>query len=469
MVGIGIRFDLGRYHATPWAANVNDATVEWPPSPWRLIRALYATGRTHVGLARRQADVDRVLTELIRSGPPTFRLPPAAAAHTRHYMPRTNYSFTSPGNTSKVLDGFLALDPAAMVEVWWNHELDHDERAVLSALAGALPYVGRSESVCSATVLDEAPQAEPDALPLAQATGNGDYEVVDLLCVDPDQPLDTVSMSVTELRRRRLRLPPGARRVRYAVRLQAPAATAHERRSALARPEIAVFRLRGGDRPAMTEAVMVGQVLRKAIQCRYGEGNERQASPTFSGHAGDRPRNDQHQHAHYFSTPDRHSKRIDRLVVWAPEGFGPAELEALERVTFLKFPGYPNPTPCALVAVGNPDTLEPLPIAGRSRRWRSLTPFGLVRHPKRRRGEIVDSPVDQVLAELRCRERFPEVEDVRLVKGPWHRYRSSKVGNTRLERARLYGVEIEFAEVVEGPVAIGALCHYGLGLFEPFT
>ena len=33
-----------RYHATPWGAPVNEAQVEWPPSPWRVCRALLATG-----------------------------------------------------------------------------------------------------------------------------------------------------------------------------------------------------------------------------------------------------------------------------------------------------------------------------------------------------------------------------------------------------------------------------------------
>lgn len=37
-----IRFPLGRYHATPWDRHVNEGAIEWPPSPWRLARALYA-------------------------------------------------------------------------------------------------------------------------------------------------------------------------------------------------------------------------------------------------------------------------------------------------------------------------------------------------------------------------------------------------------------------------------------------
>ena len=43
MLAIRFLFPAGRYHATPWGRHVNEADVEWPPSPWRLLRALIAT------------------------------------------------------------------------------------------------------------------------------------------------------------------------------------------------------------------------------------------------------------------------------------------------------------------------------------------------------------------------------------------------------------------------------------------
>ncbi|RME25664.1 MAG: type I-U CRISPR-associated protein Cas5/Cas6, partial [Deltaproteobacteria bacterium] len=40
---VGFEFPLGRYHASPWGTHPNEGEVEWPPSPWRLVRALYAS------------------------------------------------------------------------------------------------------------------------------------------------------------------------------------------------------------------------------------------------------------------------------------------------------------------------------------------------------------------------------------------------------------------------------------------
>jgi CRISPR-associated protein Csb2 len=90
----------------------------------------------------------------------------------------------------------------------------------------------------------------------------------------------------------------------------------------------------------------------------------------------------------------------------------------------------------------------------------------LVRHPKRRNGRLVDSPQDQVRRELAHRG-FSDDVGVSLERGSWHRFRSSKAGSSRLDRASLIGVRLTFSEPVDGPIALGALAHYGLGLMVP--
>ena len=43
MIALSVRFIAGRYHATPWGHHVNEGLIEWPPSPWRILRALLAS------------------------------------------------------------------------------------------------------------------------------------------------------------------------------------------------------------------------------------------------------------------------------------------------------------------------------------------------------------------------------------------------------------------------------------------
>lgn len=67
MIAISFTFLAGRYHATPWGRHVNEGAVEWPPSPWRILRALVAVWkRTVPELAREQ--VEPILRALVVPG-----------------------------------------------------------------------------------------------------------------------------------------------------------------------------------------------------------------------------------------------------------------------------------------------------------------------------------------------------------------------------------------------------------------
>lgn len=465
MMGLEIVFDLGRYHANPWGSHVNDAATEWPPSPWRILRGLYSASRTHASLLDRREDVDRALTALAQADPPVFESPHASPAHTRHYMPVPE---GKKEKSTKVLDGFLAIDPGSPLKVWWDVNLDAGAGDALAAASRALGYLGRSESVCTARLISGVGPDGPAARPLdEQIDGSSEVEIVDLLCVEGANPLAALTADVGEIRRQRYALPPGTKLVPYAVptfEKSSPAAGSR----ALSHPQLALFRIRGGSRPSLPEAVAMGQLLRSALQSRFGRGNN-SASVTFSGRAGDRQRDDQHQHAHYLSLPDRHGHRIDRLLVWAEEGFSPEEVTAIASLERLWQRGDESPVELrvALGALGRCEELRLRQVLGPARSWRSLTPFGLPRHQKMRAGKPVELPEEQVRRELAHRG-FPSPEEIEIDSGAnWHRFRSSKVGTSRARRATLVGVRLDFTEPIRGPIALGALSHYGLGLMQP--
>src|SRR4029079_16989800 len=99
-VTLQLRFPAGRYHATPWGRHVNEGVPEWPPSPWRLLRALVAVWRrTCPDLP--EAQVRRILEVLLQ--PPHFQLPAFTVAHTRHYMP---WEKKGPDDRTLVFDTF---------------------------------------------------------------------------------------------------------------------------------------------------------------------------------------------------------------------------------------------------------------------------------------------------------------------------------------------------------------------------
>lgn len=448
---IALRFPSGRYHATPWGRAVNEAAIEWPPSPWRILRALYATWQWRASELAAEA-VEAALGSLAQA--PSFRLPRHVEAHTRHYYPDATYG------TDKVFDPFAALDPVAEVIVRWPGALDEQGRTVIERLCALLPYLGRADSLCQARLLTG---AEADALPVHGWSDPGDlgsleHPAVRVLAPVPPLDLPALLATTTAVRRGGRTTPPGARWLSYAAVASArpPAARHLLRRRA---PVTAVRLAVGGPvRPTHHQAVLYGHALRRAALSHHAE------SPTLSGRSRDGVRRDGHAHAHYLFVDLDDDGLLDTAVVWSPEGLSDRDVSALTAIDQLRFGGEPGfrPLRLAVEAYGEisdllPEWVEPAP------RWRSVTPFAPYRHPLKRQAtpEFLNAEVDRELAT----RGLPPASDVRQTAGPWLDFRRRR---TRKEpEHRGFGVEVSFAEPVTGPLALGALSHFGLGLFCP--
>src|SRR5699024_6809000 len=130
MVAMEFRFPAGLYHANPWGRHVNEADVEWPPSPWRILRALIATWHRKTDT---QQFPEKLLSELVKAlgeSLPVYHLPAAVRSHSRHYMPVRS------GRADKsvlIFDAFLRLRPdAPLVAVWPEVTLGDKHRELLS-------------------------------------------------------------------------------------------------------------------------------------------------------------------------------------------------------------------------------------------------------------------------------------------------------------------------------------------------
>ena len=142
MFALAFRFPAGRYHATPWGRNVNEADVAWPPEPWRLLRALIAT-HWRKGDRKRwpQEALGRLIDDLAETLP-VYRLPGGAVhAHTRHYMPQAR------GRTTLIFDAFVRIpEQESIIAAWPAVTLDADIFSLGADLAEAIGYLGRAES-----------------------------------------------------------------------------------------------------------------------------------------------------------------------------------------------------------------------------------------------------------------------------------------------------------------------------------
>lgn len=214
MITVSLHFPAGRYHATPWGRHVNEGAVEWPPSPWRILRALVAAWKRTLPEVP-QERVEPILRAL--SDPPEFILPPATVGHTRHYMP---WFKKGPADRTRIFDTFVvvarAIPPTVSNELegrllihWPNVVLDASQRDLLSKILGNLNTLGRSESWCEATLLeDEKAIKLLQEGPLRRSVpmnGKGraeNEEIVRLLCADSKGAFENSAFMGSKVRKR---------------------------------------------------------------------------------------------------------------------------------------------------------------------------------------------------------------------------------------------------------------------------
>jgi CRISPR-associated protein Csb2 len=475
MIAIAFNFNARRYHATQWGRHVNEGVPEWPPSPWRILRALVAVWR------RTMPDIptDEVVPLLQHLvPPPSFHLPDAAAAHTRHYMPGQS------DRRSLVLDSFVSLDQDSPVYVTWPQaELSPAQVETLAALLRNLGYLGRAEAWCSASLAHDPPNS--NCKPLATPTlPEGDWEVVRVLVPREPLKLHDLCAETSELRGQGRIDPPGAQWHLYArssdafaPRFSPPSGPPSDDRVVA---QVVRYALAGKVLPLVTDTMRVADRMRLSAMSRYGRRNQGAVSSQLSGKDAAGNHREGHQHAFYLPTDENQDGYLDHVTVWAPGGLNALEVDALARVNDLNFGPKRPEVRLALLGYGNVDDFhdadgidERHPIFGKSQVWRSTTPFVLVRHPKKGR----DQPADQVMLELDRHDypvhSAPAIDLQPTIKSRRYRdlyplefYRWRR-GGGREPGGGAFCFQITFDQPIAGPLAVGYGCHFGLGQFAP--
>ena len=462
-IGLAVRFPFGRYHATPWDASVNEGRVEWPPSPWRILRALVSTWKTRLPHLREE-EVIALLNDLVGE-PPSYWSPATSLGHTRHYMPSTDHAMNKPGkNRALVFDPFLAINPDQELIVEFARELTSEQRQLLSSLAAAIPYLGRADSVCHVRVVD-VPSVALETLiryePSLVQTGNNQ-----LLVPRTQFSVQDLCESPTRLRASRRIDPRRTQWVEYG------AASNEDIVSKQPQPQEGRFRitavrwyLADAGRPPAVETVALGDLLRKAVMNKA-----RTPSRALSGRTASGPRDDQHKHAHYFALSSHNDGRIDTLGIWAPGGLsdhdvaGTASLRRLSSPDFLRRLGTYR---LGLEVMGSADLAFP-ELIGPSQEWVSITPYipgrswGNWNRAARRMPHIKED----LGRELGYRGLFVPVHIEEVGTPDWRRFRRARPNQNAGKRPGV-SLRLVFDKAIGGPLALGTLSHFGLGLFKP--
>jgi CRISPR-associated protein Csb2 len=478
MLAIELTFPTGRYHATPWDAHVNEGVVEWPPAPWRILRALIATRH----LKASELVTEEMLEELIGAlsdDVPVYALPSGVAGfHTRHYMPVVESGREKSG---LVFDTFLHLPGGSRIVVAWPG-VDLASRSIeaLGGLLDRLGYLGRAETWVEARLCG-AEGLEFDCLPLQKeererATRESDREVVRLLAplptaelatwrasaleeralrasegkrrqarekgrpesavkpsakeklvLDsslPQSALDALSAATDVVRKQGWSRPPGSRWVEY-VRWRVDARPAPRRARATSElPTVARFAVAGNVLPRLTEGIFEADKIRTVL-VSYSNGH-----PVFGGRdpATGTPLSG-HRHAFILPEANRRHGCITHFTIFASMGFDEAARRALDRMAAL-WQRSGHELQLVLIGMGRPEEFAgtridagECPLLATSDSWISRTPFVPTRHAKHRGngdpkldqdGLVIGSP-EQDLVRLLADQGFPRPVTIKRV------------------------------------------------------
>lgn len=500
----------GRFHATPWGRHVNEGATEWPPSPWRIQRALVATWYLK---ARREIDeaVVRSLMITLADSLPSFELPTATQSHTRHYMPSKG------GNKTKVFDTFIQTNqPLRMA---WQVNLDEGQRAALSILCERASYLGRAESIVEAKLLPPEASIHGNSFPLQEGSDlPSGCELVRVLCANspalhddwvaanrpkeevqtkgkrrksktasqalPPSIFEALHAETATLQAEGWLIPPGARWADYTRQVECFQTRAVRPARQRKRPAtVARFTIASAVLPRITQALSVAERMHQTLVKRA---HGKACAPVFVGKDANGEPLKGHQHTHIFCELGEKRDSIGFITLYAPMGFDHEAQQVIEDVQRKALWGHGGHNlELILLGFGDVATFD-IPIFRCSKRWTSLTPFVPTRHAKhyadgRPKLDGDGWPIGSPAHDLRrlLKEDFRTVPktisppDTKISIRPNRHLRTLQFqternnGNGQRGHQSGVGLTIEFDQEIQGPLALGYGSHFGLGLFVP--
>ena len=492
-------FPLGRFHATPWKVfPYDDPHGEWPPSPWRLVRAAlarsYQLDREIADSSANHALLREAMVRAFATSEVSWQLPPSTwrGPGLRQYHPaefkRVPASAKEPGmmayNTTKVLDNFWITSGAASPVVWqfegpdWTPPL----LAHLDACLARVLYFGRAESI---TEIRRLPESQLDNASLTRLQPRRTGSAVPVLALKTDANLSQLEVTTDAPTVRDTDIPPGSRWM-FAERPQ------HPRIRPVSRPKpklppvpLIQFAIGSKVAPRYKDTVLITERFRnRMLGCftKIFTGNPRmkwseapaevrEQAFLLSGKNPDGSPAKGHQQVAFFLSGT--SDVPSRLCVWRSEPFNDKEQRAILDAANTPLPlNYKN-DPWTLNLVPLDKLVPPAPgLHGTAHcEWESLTPYVPPRHVYGRSGKEKPgcSVAEQLSNELESRG-FPTDRLITAVReGGWvkiHRIKSERDAQTNNDKLS-YVVKLTFSKPVKGPVSLGTSSHFGLGLFVP--
>ncbi len=473
------------YSANAWGHGHCEGQVDWPPSPWRILRAIVAVAYRSNLKPAQMVQLQQILYPLAQEYP-VYYLP--ESTYIQHRTPRPHvylgqnadpFKKQQPQLGEQIGGKFLYAAGLALPEddtaiyVGWGCELGADDRELLQYLCDGLSYLGRAESPAKWDLVAEMPAANTTAT----EEGNRITAVVQL-GLDADQVWEALTATVAGIHRDRKQLVfPGLGYQGYTI---AVVPRAHQRPSVQLPTWVRLWVTGKGHRVPIALSQVLCEGLHRALVARC-------PAEVFTGQVLGQPVR-HHRHSFIHGVPDAQTGRwVESIVLSAAMGYSPEAIAAIAACEGV-FCGS------QMVRLQVADYGQDYPYGGME--WESVSPFFLGRSPAMRNGKprgLVgdyqkDGPEHQALSYLCYLEQFSLGEGLSYVageqglelwregvwfatcgvdrfEGAW-KWRCDRRQGQR-KSAIGFRVRLRFAEFQRGPLCLGYASHYGLGVLLP--
>jgi len=478
---IAIHLLLNQYQANAWHHAHCEGLIDWPPAPWRILRAIVA-GSYNVDLPKKHQVTLKGLLHKMAQVQPEYYLP--QATYIQHRSPRPQLKpgkppEIKPGKTLYAA-GLLLDEEDSTLFIRYPFELSETEDLVLRLIFNGLTYLGRKEAAAQWEIVEE--MRESNAIPNPEGTK---IVAIPDPNLDAEQLWNSLNLSAADVfAKNKQAVFPGVGQTAYQLKDRNPAQ---------------LQRKKDDDSNAAVQRVTLDTIAPHPIPLKYAHEIcynlhrslvKRCPSPVFTGQEMGEPRQN-HSHTFIQPIPDSKQRYIKRLQLVATEGYSSDALASISAILFVRAGEQ-------WVNLQLTDFSQSLGTS--HQQWKTVTPMFLTRFPKTLRGKPryllgtdyqKDGPEHQALKYLLFLDHLglglsgkptfqatPEglgmyldgelVVEVAKCE-PWERFwqwqtvhsHGKKVGRVG------YNVKLTFSKAVTAPLGLGYACHYGLGTLLP--
>lgn len=495
-------FPLGRFHATRWNINPFDErrSGEWPPSPWRLIRAIVARWYQWARETREDDDPRRLdeLVDALCTSEYAFNLPENAlrGKPLRQYLPvefgwnpkEKKKAGIKSYSTSLAQDNYWCVPDSENGPVWWFLVGDNWTNPAIQTLDRCLErivYFGRAETFTRIRrALESLPQ--PNCTPTDQRTP----DAVPLLVPQPDAQRVDVERLTDDTEVVGRPVPPGARLMYASLPKRRPSREKVVRSIVRKNSFCLQFAIGSNVPPEIRSIVRLtarfrGSAIQELVRLKTGDPKATWSRTSASIREAVAEMTGKDAKGKALTGPHRHTEFLawcedgvpTRLLVWRDgRPFDGEEQKAILRAASREFSWAatgPDQDTWKVKFVPLDRAVPPPPgfdgVATTT--WESLTPYVPPRHYLRKgKPRPRESLESQVRRELSLRG-FANANDVEVetfgtpcwVAVHTPRRRKRTIAGDR----RGYWLRVTFPEPIGFPLRLGHSSTFGLGLFRP--